>query len=316
MGRFINFCFPQAFCLYRVTCAAQPHLLILRYLILNSLLLQSFIMNTITILQAIILGIVQGLTEFIPVSSTAHLFIASVLLRVPDEERLFAFNVIIQLGTVVAMLVFFWKEIWQIASAFVLGIKNKKPFDDFHARLGWLIVIATVPALVAGFLLQNFVKHISSDSLFWAGIRLVLTAVLLFVVEYFDKKNRTLESATWLDALAVGLFQVISIFPGASRSGSTMAGAMFRGFDRPSAARFAFLMSAPILLAAGIYEALEVIALPNTTEFMPILLTGFITSAIVGWMSIKWLLNYLRNNSLYLFSIYCLVTGIIILLIR
>lgn len=269
-----------------------------------------------TILQAIILGIVQGLTEFIPVSSTAHLFIVSDLLNVSDEDRLFAFSVIIQLGTVFAMLVFLGKDIWQIIQAFWLGIKNKRLFEDFYARLGWLIIIATIPALIVGFLLQEFVKQMSTDSLLWAGIRLLFTAVLLFVVEYFDKKNRTLESATWLDALSVGLFQVLAIFPGASRSGSTMAGGMFRGFDRPSAARFAFLMSAPILLAAGIYESIEVITLPNTTEFLPILITGFVVSAVVGWVSIKWLLSYLRNNSLYIFSVYCLILGTTILVIR
>ena len=269
-----------------------------------------------TFIHAIILGIIQGLTEFIPVSSTAHLFIASNLLGLPSDNLTFSFNVIIQLGTVLAMLAFFWKDIWQIIKAFLLGIKNKKPFEDFHARLGWLIIIATIPALIAGFLLQDFVKQMSADSLLWAGIRLLFTAILLFMVEYFDRKNRTLESATWLDALTVGLFQVLAIFPGASRSGSTMAGGMLRGFDRPSAARFAFLMSAPILLAAGIYESVEVITLPNTTEFMPILMTGFITSAIVGWTSIKWLLNYLRNNSLYIFAGYCLIAGVVVLFLR
>ncbi|MFN3492721.1 MAG: undecaprenyl-diphosphate phosphatase, partial [Anaerolineales bacterium] len=238
-----------------------------------------------TTFHAFILGVIQGLTEFIPVSSTAHLFIATYLLGLPSDNLTFSFNVIIQLGTVVAMLAFFWKDIWQIIQAFLLGIKNKKPFEDFYARLGWLIIIATIPALIAGFLLQDFVKKMSADSLLWAGIRLLFTSVLLFVVEYFDKKNRALESATWLDALTVGLFQALAIFPGASRSGSTMAGGMLRGFDRPSAARFAFLMSAPILFAAGIFESIQVIALPNTTEFTPILITGFVTSAMVGWAS-------------------------------
>src|SRR5690606_6577876 len=266
--------------------------------------------------HAIILGIIQGLTEFVPVSSTAHMFIASDLLDVSDGERLFSFTVIIQLGTVLAMLVFFWKDIWKIIQSFLLGIKNKNPFEEFYSRLGWLIIIATIPALIAGFLLQNVVKELSDDPLLWAGIRLLFTALLLAIVEYFDKKDRTLESATWVDALVVGLFQVLAIFPGASRSGSTMAGGMFRGFDRSSAARFAFLISTPILLAAGFYESIQVVALPNTTEFMPILMTGFVTSAIVGWISIKWLLNYLRNNSLYFFSIYCLIVGIIVLAIR
>jgi undecaprenyl-diphosphatase len=266
-----------------------------------------------TILHAVILGIVQGLTEFIPVSSTAHLFITSNLLGLSADKKIFAFNVIIQLGTVLAMLAFFWKDIWQIFVAFLLGIKNKKPFEDFYSKLGWLIIIATIPALVVGFLLQDFVKQMSADSLLWAGIRLLFTAFLLTAIEYSNKQNRQLESLTWLDALVVGLFQILAIFPGASRSGSTMAGGMFRGFDRSSAARFAFLMSAPILLAASVYEFIEVIALPNTKEFMPLLITGFVTSAIVGWISIKWLLNYLRNNSLYFFSGYCFIVGLIVL---
>jgi undecaprenyl-diphosphatase len=112
------------------------------------------------------------------------------------------------------------------------------------------------------------------------------------------------------------LFQVLAIFPGASRSGSTMAGAMFRGFDRPSAARFAFLMSAPILLAAGFYETVQVILLPNTTGFFPMLLTGFVTSAIVGWFAVRWLLAYLRKHSLYVFSAYCFVAGMVVFFLK
>jgi undecaprenyl-diphosphatase len=182
--------------------------------------------------------------------------------------------------------------------------------------LGWLVIAATIPALVAGLLLQGFVKTMSGDPLLWAGIRLLVTALLLIFVEYFDKRNRTLESATWLDALSVGLFQVLAIFPGASRSGSTIAGGMIRGFDRPSAARFAFLMSAPILLAAGLYETVQVIIQPNTTEFLPILITGFVSSAVVGWFAIRWLMEYLRKHSLYVFAVYCLIAGFVVLLLK
>jgi undecaprenyl-diphosphatase len=269
-----------------------------------------------TFLHAILLGIVQGLTEFIPVSSTAHLFITSTLLGLPSDERIFSFNVIIQLGTVVAMLAFFWEDIWQIATAFFLGIKHRQPFENFHARLGWLVIVATIPALIAGLFLRNFIQAMSGDSLLWAGIRLLFTALLLTTVEYFDKKNRTLESATWLDALAVGLFQVLAIFPGASRSGSTIAGGMVRGFDRPSAARFAFLMSAPILLAAGLYESLIVIEMEGTRAFLPYLITGFVTAAAVGWLSIKWLLAYLKEHSLYIFAAYCFVAGVLVFFLR
>lgn len=269
-----------------------------------------------TFLHALILGIVQGLTEFIPVSSTAHLFIASYLLGLPSDNRTFSFNVIIQLGTVAALLLFFWQDYWQIVRAFFLGIKNRKPFEDFYSRLGWLVIAATIPAGLAGLLLNQFVKDMSGDPLLWAGIRLLFTAVLLTIVEYLDKKSRILESATWMDALTVGLFQVLAIFPGASRSGSTMAGAMFRGFDRPSAARFAFLMSAPILLAAGLYETVQVFLQPNSSEFLPILMIGFVTSAMVGWFAIRWLLAFLREHSLYIFSIYCFIAGIIIFLLK
>lgn len=269
-----------------------------------------------SIFQAFILGIVQGLTEFIPVSSTAHLFVTSYLLGLPSDDRTFAFNVIVQLGTVAALLLFFWRDYWEIAKSFFLGLKNRKPFEDFHTRLGWLVIVATIPAGLVGLVLNQFVKDMSGEPLLWASIRLLFTAILLAAVEYFDRKSRALESATWVDAVSVGLFQVLAIFPGASRSGSTMAGAMFRGFDRPSAARFAFLMSAPILVAAGLYEFVQVIFMPRTMEFFPILISGFFSSAVVGWLAIRWLMSYLRKHSLYVFSVYCLVASVVVFFMR
>ncbi|MCX6059857.1 MAG: undecaprenyl-diphosphatase UppP [Chloroflexi bacterium] len=269
-----------------------------------------------TIFHAFILGIVQGLTEFIPVSSTAHLLIVEKLLGFPSDDRTFAFSIIIQLGTVFALLLFFLKDIWQITEAFFLGIKNRTPFESLNSRLGWLVIVATIPALVVGFFLKDVVESMFRDPFTLAGVRLVITAIILTAVEYFDRRQRTLESATWQDALTVGLFQVLAIFPGASRSGTTIAGGMLRGFDRPSAARFAFLMSAPILLAAGAYQSLKVIDMAGTIDFLPILLTGVLTAAIVGWFSIKWLIGYLNNHSLYIFAIYCAVVGSILLLIQ
>ena len=267
-------------------------------------------------LQAFILGIIQGLTEFIPVSSTAHLLVFSELLGLPSDDRTFAFSVIIQLGTVLALLIFFWKDFWQITGAFFLGIKHKKPFENLHARLGWLVITATIPALVAGFFLKDIVQSRFSDPLTQGGIRLLVTAGLLTAVEYFGRHRRTLESATWQDALSVGLFQVLAVFPGASRSGSTMAGGIARGFDRPSAARLAFLMSAPILIAAGAYQTLKVVEMPGTHAFLPFLITGFVTAAVVGWLSIKWLLAFISKHSLYVFALYCAVVGIIVLIAR
>jgi undecaprenyl-diphosphatase len=265
----------------------------------------------LNIFQAVVLGIIQGLTEFIPVSSTAHLLIGQALLGIPAGERIFSFNVIIQLGTVLALLLFFWKDLLAIARAFIQGIVKRKPFESYDALVGWLVIIATIPSLVVGFLLKDVMDILFSNPVLIAGIRLLVSATLLGLVEYFGRHNRTLESVSWTDAVVIGFFQILAIFPGASRSGSTIAGGMVRGFDRPSAARMAFLMSAPILTAAGLYEAVQVILMPNTTEFLPYLIVGFITAGIVGWLSIKWLMGFLRDHSIYLFAGYCAVVGLI-----
>ena len=268
------------------------------------------------IFQAILLGVIQGLTEFIPVSSTAHLLIGQKLLGLPSNGQVFAFQVIIQLGTVLALLVFFWKDIWHIARAFFLGIWNRKPFASHDSLLGWLLIVATIPALVFGYFMKDFIETLFADPLTQAGIRLLMSALLLGLVERFGRRDRRLESATWRDALAVGFFQILALFPGASRSGSTIAGGMTLGLDRPSAARFAFLMSAPILIAAGAYETFRVAQLPDIRAFLPYLLIGLVVAAIVGWLSIKWLIGYLSKHSLYVFAVYCAALGALVLFLR
>ena len=267
-----------------------------------------------TLFQAFLLGIVQGLTEFIPVSSTAHLLIAQTLLQLPSNGKMFSFLVLVQLGTILALIFYFWRDIWLIVRAFLSGIRQRKPFEDLHARLGWLVLIATLPALAAGFLLKDIVQTLFEEALTQAGVRLMMSALLLAVVERFGRHSRQLDNASWLDALMVGLFQVLALFPGASRSGATIAGAIARGFDRPSAARFAFLISGPILLAAGLYEAIKVIELPGTHEFLPYLLVGFLSAAGIGWLAIKWLMSYLNGHSFYGFAIYCTLAGLACLL--
>jgi len=182
--------------------------------------------------------------------------------------------------------------------------------------MGWYIVIATIPALLAGYLLKDAVEGLFRLPLLQASIRLFAAAILLTLAEWLTKKDRQLNSMSWLDALVVGLFQIIAVFPGASRSGSTISGGMFRNFDRPSAARFAFLMSVPVMLAAGAYEMLDVVRMPGLAEFLPALAVGFITAAIVGWAAVRWLLAYLAKHSLYVFSIYCAIVGAIVLTIH
>ncbi|MDO9301147.1 MAG: undecaprenyl-diphosphatase UppP [Anaerolineales bacterium] len=275
-----------------------------------------------TFLQAFLLGIIQGLTEFIPVSSTAHLLIAQRLLGIPASDAMFSFLVIVQLGTLVSLFIFYWKDLISIANATLHATRCTltKPCATWNltpdALLGFYIILATIPALLAGWLLKDAVEALFRQPMLEASIRLFTAAVLLSLAEWFSKKNRDLNSMTWLDALIIGLMQVIAVFPGASRSGTTIAGGMFRGLDRPSAARFAFLMSAPVMLAAGAYEMLDVIRMPNLAQFLPLLAVGFVTAAIVGWFAIKWLINYLSKNSLYVFAGYCAVFGIIVLIAK
>ncbi len=264
-----------------------------------------------TTLHAFLLGIIQGLTEFIPVSSTAHLLIGQRLLGLPADDAMFSFLVIVQLGTIVSLIVFYWRDLLHLVQAFFA-----KPFSTQDNKLAWYIIIATIPALLAGYLLKDAVETLFKQPMLEAAIRLFSAAILLTLAEWLTRKNRTLESMNWLDALIVGLFQIIAVFPGASRSGATISGGMFRGFDRPAAARFAFLMSVPVLLAAGGYETLDVLQMPDLSRFLPLLAVGFVTAAIVGWFAIKWLIDYLSKHSLYVFAAYCAVVGLIVFFLR
>jgi undecaprenyl-diphosphatase len=264
-----------------------------------------------TLLHSILLGIIQGLTEFIPVSSTAHLLIGQRLFGLPADDAMFSFLVIVQLGTLISLFAFYWRDLISIAKA-TLNFQHATP----ERTLGLYIIIATIPALLAGYLLKDAVETLFRQPMLEASIRLFTAAVLLTLAELLTKKNRSLESMTWLDALFVGAMQVISIFPGASRSGTTISGGMFRGFDRPSAARFAFLMSVPVMLAAGGYEMLDVLKMPNLSDFLPLLAVGFVTAAIVGWFTIKWLIEYLSKHSLYVFAAYCAIVGAIVFFLK
>lgn len=264
-----------------------------------------------TLFQSFLLGIIQGLTEFIPISSTGHLLIAQRLLGIPASDEVFSFLVIVQLGTLVSLLAFYWKELFAIAMA-VLRFKDPSPERD----LGFHILISTIPALIIGFLFNDLVESFFEHPFLQASIRLFTAAILMALAERFSSKTRHLDSMTWSDALFVGLMQILAVFPGASRSGTTISGGMYRGFDRPSAARFAFLMSVPVMLAAGGYETLNVLEMNNTRELLPVFAVGFVTAAVVGWFSIRWLIHYLSHRSLYVFAIYCAVVGAIVFILR
>jgi undecaprenyl-diphosphatase len=257
------------------------------------------------IFHAFLLGIIQGLTEFIPVSSTAHMLIVQKLLGITATDAMFSFLVIVQLGTILSLVVYFWKDLLILIKAFFA-----RPFSTWENKLGWYIIFATIPALLAGYLLKSVVVVLFNTPLREAAIRLLITAVLLALAEFLGTRKRNLGQMTWLDALIVGMFQIIAVFPGASRSGTTISAGLLRGFNRGSAARFAFLMSIPVMLAAGGYQILDVIKMPNLVSFILPLVMGFVAAGIVGWFAVRWLLGYLQKHSLYLFSVYCAVVGL------
>lgn len=271
------------------------------------------------IIQSILLGIIQGLTEFIPVSSTAHLLIAQRLIGwqnpTPQQSSfIFIFIVLVQLGTVLALIIYFKKELYQIIRITLTSLWNKKPFADPQARLGWFLILATIPAGIGGILFKPLVEQLFKNPLLEAFIRLSMTAVLLLIAEKIGQHNRELDSLNWKDALWIGCAQVLSIFPGVSRSGTTIAGGMTRQFVRPAAARFSFLMSIPVMLLAGLYEMRDVFNIQGMISYLPAILAGFITAAIVGYLSIRWLLAFLARSPLYIFIIYCATLSFLILI--
>jgi undecaprenyl-diphosphatase len=262
----------------------------------------------VNLLHALLLGLVEGLSEFIPVSSTAHMLIVQKLFNIPSSDAMFAFLVLVQIGPLVALIIYFWKDLWSLVIAFFA-----RPFSTPENRLAWYIIIATIPALLAGVLLKNTVESLFQNPLLEAAIRLFSSAILLTLAEWLGKRVRTMESLKWPDALIVGIFQVLAVFPGSSRSGSTISGGMLRNLDRPTATRFAFLMSAPVMLAAGAYESLSVIKTPGFSSILPPLIVGFIVAGIVGWLSIRWLINYVSRHSLLVFAGYCAVVAVLCL---
>jgi undecaprenyl-diphosphatase len=266
-----------------------------------------------SLLQALTLGLVQGLTEFIPVSSSAHLVLVPWLLGWTfDPAAAFAFDVLVQLGTLVAVIVYFWRDLVTIVGGVLDGLLKRRPFATPEARLGWLVVLATIPAVLLGFLFKDFFESVFGSPVATAALLLV-TATLLVAAERLGRPRRNLESLTWLDALVVGVAQAIAILPGVSRSGATIAGGLARGLERPAAARFSFLMSIPVMIGAGVLAANDLLALPNFGAYVLPILAGFLAALLVGYACIRWLLGYLARHSLYVFAAYCAAAGVLCL---
>lgn len=282
------------------------------------------------ILQAILLGIVQGLTEFIPISSTAHLIFASRWLNVyqGDAEKTTATIAVIQLGTLAAVLVYFARDIITITNAFLrdhLNILRRGRRDIFggtrgvrpawlshEAWIGWLIIFGSIPIGTLGLVLKKFIEGPATKNLWLIGTVMIVMSLLLAFAEWIGKRRTELRNFGISDALAVGFAQVLALIPGASRSGSTITGGLLAGQTRESAARFSFLLSIPAISASGLLELKEARNLLAPEDFMP-LIVGTIVSAVVGYASIWFLMNYLKKHSTGIFIIYRLIVGSLIL---
>jgi undecaprenyl-diphosphatase len=264
-----------------------------------------------TVIQSIILGIVQGITEFLPISSSAHLVIVPYLLdwNIPIEQA-FVFDVLVQVASLLGVFVFFWGDIIAILKAMVIGLRLKRPFSEPEARIGWFLILASIPAGIAGLFLKDLVEQAFNSPALTAFFLLV-TAALLVTAERVGKRNRSLVDLNWKDSLIIGLFQAISIFPGISRSGSTISGGMTRDLERPPAARFAFLMSIPVMLAAGLLGGIDLLEIPDLSSILPVFIPGLIASAVVSYLVIGWLLRFLNRYPLYVFAAYCIGLSLI-----
>jgi undecaprenyl-diphosphatase len=265
-----------------------------------------------TLLQAILLGIVQGLTEFVPVSSSGHLIIARHLMGLPAEDgAAFIFDVLVQLGTWVAVIIYFRTDLLEIGRDMLASLRGK---PGPHARTGWLVLVATVPAVIAGWLIQDKAEQFAGLAV--TGVFLLFNAALLVAAEWFDKRQREMEDLKTSDAIWIGFAQILGLLPAVSRSAATLFGGMTRNLRRRQAARFAFLMAVPIMPAAAVVAFLQFEALPQAQALVAPILVAFVAAAIVGYLSIRWLLHYLAHRSFYPFAIYCTLLGIILLLIR
>ncbi len=264
-----------------------------------------------TLFQALVLGIVQGLTEYLPVSSSAHLVLVPWALGWEFEpDAAFAFDVLVQMGTLVAVIAYFWKDLVHMLRAILQALVHREAIQDPFVRLAVLIVLGTIPAVIAGLALKDIVKAAFGSPVATSGFLLV-TAALLLAGERIGKRLRPLESGTWKDAVWIGLAQALALLPGISRSGATISAGLMRGIDRPGSARFSFLLSIPVMIGAGVLTLGDLAALPSAAAYVPAVLVGFVSAAIVGYASIRWLLGFVVRHSLTVFSAYCALVGVL-----
>jgi undecaprenyl-diphosphatase len=264
-----------------------------------------------SLLEAVVLGLVQGLTEFLPISSTAHLRIAPELFGWRDPGA--AYSAVIQLGTVVAVLIYFWKDIARLTVAFMRGAIARKPFETLDSRLAWFVLLGTIPIGIAGLAFKRSIET-SLRSLYVISASLIVLAIVLFIVERRASHRRTLNDMTLKDGIWIGLWQCLALIPGSSRSGTTLTGGLSMGLRREDAARYSFLLSIPATTLAGVFELKHLLDATDRPSTMS-LVVGTVVAFGSGMLAIAWLLRFLRTRTTTVFVVYRLVLGVGLLLL-
>jgi undecaprenyl-diphosphatase len=259
-------------------------------------------------LQAIILGIVQGLTEFLPISSTAHLRLVPAFFGWEDPGT--AFTAVVQLGTMAAVLLYFRKDLWNIARAWLRSLRAPEARGTLDARLGWYLIIGTIPISVFGLAFKDKIET-DARQLVLIGIALIVLGLLLELGEKVGRKEREVESLTMKDGVLIGFAQACALVPGVSRSGSTMTAGLLLGLTREAAARYSFLLSVPAVVLSGLFELKDIGDGGGAGVFPTIVATLF--AFIVGYASIAWLLKYLTRHPVTIFVVYRVGLGIVVL---
>ena len=263
-----------------------------------------------TVVQAIILGLVQGLTEFLPISSIAHLRVIPALLGWPDPGA--AFSAVIQLGTLVAVLVYFGRDLGVMTRAVLQGIFDGRPWKKQEARLAWFIGLGTLPIGVCGLVFKRYIEG-EFRSLYVISASLIVLGILLWVAEGTATFRRDVSQVGFVDSQVIGLAQALSLIPGSSRSGTTMTAAMFLGLTREAAARFSFILGIPAIGAAGLFELRDLLRHGLSEAGMPALIVGNLASAVSGYLAIDLLLRYLRTRTTHIFVWYRIGLGLLLL---
>lgn len=272
------------------------------------------------IFEAIVLGIIQGITEFLPISSTGHLTVTGKLMNIisPEHpEQWTAFIAVIQLGTLAAVLIYFWKDIVKIINSFFNdNLTSRKKFSEQSqdSKLGWLIIIGTIPVVIIGLSFKNIIEGTLTKDLYIIAGSLIGLAVILAIAEMLANFKKEIKDLSIKDSIIIGIAQCFALIPGSSRSGTTITGGLFIGLNREAAARFSFLLSIPAVLASGLLELYESLAFLNSSMVLNLIIST-IVSGISGYLAIDFLLKYLRKNTTFLFIYYRIALGILIIVL-